>query len=127
MALSSHVAFVCNGKVQCARCRSSYNVRDKAAVHFLRAPCAAIGSNIDRPNPLTFELIHKGNYDTHHSHKHYNYRGVAYCNKCGNRAIAKMHKLRLPCTPPTVYGKQTLAAINNGQLPPNLRAWPDCT
>ena len=82
-------------------------------------------SSHSRPEPIDEKFIHVGNQFVHHSHKLNMFRGFVYCGKCGYRKGAnQVRKLAKPCSPPGLYGIQTLEAIRDGQLPPGLNEWP---
>ncbi len=76
-----------------------------------------MGFPIDKPIPLKYEAIHRGNATTHHTHILYTYKGLVYCNKCGMKSNSELRKLSHPCNPPTEYGLANLKAIAEGNLP----------
>ena len=124
-AESSHIAYISNNHVKCARCRSSFKKTDPSAVHFLRSPCSKIGHSCDKPTLLPYECFHVGHQVTHSTHKLKIFRGFVFCGRCGARSVSKSHKLARPCEPPTSYGKSILAALSEGRLPPNMTEWPN--
>ena len=123
---SEHVAFrQTSCRVACARCRQSYNEKDKACPLFLRSHCSGLGNVADRPVPLPYEALHIGNKSIHHTHCINSYKGIMYCNKCGTRGPTKLIKLSMPCQPPTQYGIDTLRALRRGCKPPGIVEWPE--
>ena len=127
MAVSSHVTHNAGGLITCIRCWSWYNVADPYTRLFLKAQCPAIGKTGDCPVSLSLEQIHVGHCNTHPSHDLYTYRGLIYCNLCGNVVTTRMHLLNKPYERhPRSYGAINLAAIRQGKLPGQLRlaSWP---
>ena len=124
----THVATVCDGVLSCFRCRSSFKVSDPYVKLFLKATCAAIGTSVDCPTLLAFEQCHMGDHNTHPSHKLFTYRGLVYCDLCGNVASEQLHKLSKVCLRhPNTYGRTNLAALRQGKLPGQLNRnghWP---
>ena len=64
MLNSSHCAFIdpdnlC--RIRCARCHSTFNVKDPAARTWLSSPCPQLGSAHDRPVILPYESMRIGN------------------------------------------------------------------
>ena len=53
------------------------------------------------------------------------FRGLIFCNKCGNRGPSKFLNLAQQCREPTDYGIRNLSEIRAGQLPEQLSSWPD--
>ena len=126
MVGSSHFAHIPDGadRVHCARCHSSFHVRDRGARAWLAAPCPNVGTDFDRPIHLPYELIHIGNRVVHHTHELMSFKGLVYCKRCGTRGTNQLRKLAVECEPPTQYGKQSLAKLAGGKLPPNMTRWP---
>ena len=126
---SSHSAFWPDGsdRVHCARCHSSFQVRDPNLRSWLGSPCSKIGASNDRPTTLPYESIHIGNKTAHYTHKLVSFRGLVYCCKCGTRGTTQLRKLAKECSPPTSYGKISLARLREGQRPPNMTrgVWAD--
>ena len=124
MYQSSHMAVRTNNTIRCARCHNSFKCSDSSVVPFLKGSCSGLGSASDRPVALPLEAIHVGNKVAHHSHKLRIFRGLLFCGTCGCRGPTKLQGLAARCSPPTSYGKQTLAKLSKGHLPPNLGEWP---
>ncbi len=124
-ASSSHVLFEHEGRSKCARCLCSYSNNDPALRHWLKGQCITLNSNIDRPLKLEFAHIHLGNMCAHVTHSLYIFKGLIFCFKCGVRAGSfGMKSMSKPCAPPTEYGAQSIAALRQCKLPPNLTSWP---
>ena len=87
-------------------------------------PCREYLSIDDRPIPIPYEEVHLGNKCTHVSHKLMKFRGLVYCGKCGMRGTTQLQKLGSACAPPTQYGRDSLAKLALGLLPPSLKSWP---
>ena len=104
-------------RISCARCHNSFNKKDPCLKAWLVCSCVAIGKDTDRPVTIPYEEIHLGNRVTHISHSLFKFRGIVFCNKCGTKGSAKLHKLSSPCLPPTQYGISNLKALRAGKLP----------
>ena len=69
--------------------------------------------------------MHIGNKHIHVSHKLYRYRGLIFCQRCGNITQGDMAKsLVNKCGPAKAYGSRNLAAIRGGRIPPKVKEWP---
>ena len=103
----------------CARCRSSFKRSPVGPlVEWLRSPCSAIGTDVDRPVPLPYEVCHIGNQTVCYSHSLRVLRGLLFCAKCG--AISqggKLGKLGRDCAPPGPYGLRNKRYLIQGRLP----------
>ena len=66
---------------------------------------------------------------SHYTHDLYIYKGLVYCNVCGNRGSNnQIRKLAKPCNGsplPNTCGALALAATRDGCLPPRLDQWPE--
>ena len=126
MQRSTHVCFVQSDRMQCARCLSSIPINNhNKCLRFLASDCATIGSDTDRPVPLSSDLVQIGKLDIHVSHKLLVFKGIVFCDKCG--AISqrkKLGNLASVCCPPTTYGKNNLERLRKGNLPINVLTWP---
>ena len=125
MHRSAHVCFTVNNRVHCARCKSNFSLHTPNLQDWLNSPCLAIGSDIDRPIPIPFDVVHIGKLVIHSSHKLRIYRGLIFCNKCGSISrYSKLGLLAQICEPPKYYGSNNLVRLNRGQLPINVDVWP---
>ena len=123
---TTHVINCQDKLVKCMRCLSSMHKLNPNLQLWLNSPCLAVGSSCDRPVPLPYDIVHAGHASTHVSHSLYKYRGLIYCNKCGNRGeLNKLRKLSRQCLPPTQYGLASLSALAIGKAPPHLTEWPE--
>ena len=129
MQRSTHVCYVQSDRLLCARCLSSVPIRNyNKCVHFLGFGCASIGSDTDRPVPLSSDLVQIGKLDIHVSHKPLFFKGIIYCDKCGAMSQRKkLGNLASVCCPPTIYGNNNLDRLRKGNLPINVSAWPHST
>ena len=127
MGQSQHVAYESGSRVWCARCRSSFKRSPVGPlVEWLRSPCSAIGTDVDRPVPLPYEVCHIGNQTVCYSHSLRVLRGLLFCAKCG--AISqggKLGKLGRDCAPPGPYGLRNKKYLLQGRLPPGVSEWLD--
>ena len=114
--------------VKCIRCLSSFRRNDPQARKWFQTACPIIGSSKEHPIPLFFTNLHIGRQVAHHAHKLYSYKGLVYCNRCrcgaGSHVLKELSEL---CTPPTSYGIESLNALRDRKLPPNLTHWPSET
>jgi len=132
IAGSQHVISVINSRLKCSSCRSSFKRTDPGLKHWLQCGCipfsAAAFATAPRHVPVDTP-VHMGNQVSHYTHHLFIYRGLVYCNVCGNRGSNdQLRKLARQCegpSLPTSYGGIALAAIKGGRLPPRLDQWPD--
>jgi hypothetical protein len=124
---TSHVIHVDEdaGRAKCARCHSSFKLKDPNLRAWLNCKCECIGTPADRPTKVPLGELHVGNQRAHSSHNLYRFRGLSYCFRCGMRGVTKFHKLAHPCQPPTDFGNATRRALQEGNLPPKLYSWPE--
>ena len=116
--------FLDGKRLHCARCRSSFLVKSQACRDWLISICAGIGTSLDKPVPLLYEVVHIGNRSSHPSHKLCQYKGLTFCSKCGGRSQHRLRKLAIACEPPTSTGELVLKAISKDKLPIGLTEWP---
>ena len=126
---SSHVPFnTGTGFIRCARCNQSYSRKHEYVKKWLISDCPLINSDIDRPRPLSLELLHIGNRAIHPSHKINTFRGIVYCRICGSKvgksASGFIKLLAKPCKPPGTYGIRNIKRLSNGLLPVGCKTWP---
>jgi hypothetical protein len=132
--MSQHVIMAKNTLYSCSNCKSSFKRSDPGFKHWLHCGClpfhAVSASAVQRQVPMG-DPVHVGNHVCHHTHVLYIYRGLVYCNVCGNRASNnQVHKLAKRCDgspQPHTYGALALAAIKAGCLPHTLDQWPRVT
>ena len=93
--------------------------------HWLKAPCDAVATDMDKPVRLHHSTIQLGHLSTHPSHALTVYRGILYCNRCGSKGIVKLHNLARQCEAPGTAGTALLRAIGNNKLPHGVDEWPD--
>ena len=132
IAMSQHVIVVKNLWYSCSNCKSSFKRSDAGFKHWLQSGClpltAASTSAAPRHVPMG-NPVHMGSQVSHHTHDLYIYKGLVYCNVCGNRGSNnQIRKLAKPCSGPPLpytYGALALAAIRDGCLPPGLNQWPE--
>ena len=125
MHKSAHVCYTANNRIFCARCKSNYSLHTPNIRDWLNSPCLAIGTDIDRPIPIPYDVVHIGKLIIHSSHRLHIYRGLVFCNHCG--AISRFSKLGLlaqVCQPPKHYGKSNITRLHNGLLPISVDFWP---
>ena len=99
------------------------------ALLWLISDCPLINSDIDRPRPLSLELLHIGNKAIHPSHKINTFRRVVYCRICGakagNSASGFIKLLAKQCKPPGTYGIRNIKRLSCGLLPVGCDDVPD--
>ena len=114
---TSHVIYSSCSRVGCARCHSSFLIKDPSLKFWLKRSCEALGSTQDRPVHIPYDEVHLGNRVTHVTHDLYKFQGLVYCNRCGCNGTQKLHKLSEACQPPTSYGKACLKLLRQGKMP----------
>jgi hypothetical protein len=125
MHRSAHVCYTVNNRIFCARCKSNFSLHTPNILDWLNSPCLAIGSELDRPIPIPYDIIHVGKLTIHSSHKLRIYKGLVFCSKCGSISrYSKLGHLAQICEPPAYYGKGNLSRLDNGFLPINVNIWP---
>ena len=122
---SSHTLTLSGDRYTCNCCKNSYSTKDKVKLQeWLATQCEALPSST-KPSNIDKAQVHLGNLNIHSSHKKRIHRGLVFCRRCGSRAGTKIQNLAAPCRPPGKYGRDSLNAILNDRLPPNLTSWPD--
>ena len=121
---STHVAFVSQGLVCCARCRQSFPKTGELCKRWLATTCPDIGQTTDQPIPIPHYQIHIARGLTHHSHRMHMYRGLYFCNRCGAIGEKRLNKLARQCETPTEAGSRNIRYIKNNKLPVGVPRWP---
>ena len=126
VAQSLHSISLSNGnRYSCSVCKSNFKKYDPGLRSWLKGSCVNHNPrDYHKPFRVT-DSIHIGNNTTHQSHDIYNYRGVIYCNKCGNFGVKHFNNLSRQCQPPRTAGVRLLKCIDTGQLPVGVSEWPD--
>ena len=120
---SRHSIVKTGNRITCTECYNNFQVKDQSLHTWLRGTCTPLPQD-DRPTLIQNEMIHVGNQNIHSSDKLNVHRGLVYCHKCGCRMGSHIKKLARECELPSSYGKESLQAIANDVLPPNLTEWP---
>ena len=121
---SAHKVTIAGDRYTCEYCQNSYSSKDELSLQqWLLTPCNILPATA-RPCDISANRLHIGNLIIHPTHAKRVHRGLVFCRKCGSRAGSCLKNLASPCVPPGRYGKESLKAILNDSLPPNLVAWP---
>ena len=120
---SRHSITRSDNRIACTVCHNNFQVKDQSLHTWLRGTCSPLPFD-NRPTQIQNDMIHVGNQNIHSSHKLNIHKGLVYCHKCGCRKGSHIKKLARECEPPSLYGKESLHAIANDVLPPNLAEWP---
>ena len=120
---SKHSIQRTSNRIYCTVCKNDFKVSDQSLHPWLRSSCTKVDYD-SKPNRISNELLHVGNQNVHSTHKLSVHRGLVYCHKCGCRAGSHLKNLARECEPPSAYGRESLSAIANDVLPPNLAEWP---
>jgi hypothetical protein len=108
-------------------CKNCYNTISKnlpkpELIEFCKSPCS---HPYDRAGPTPIGTVKIGKTSTHQSHKLRMYKGLFFCNNCGNFTQGKLLKsLNQPCEEPKPHGKYAKKRISQGNLPYGLQLWP---
>ena len=102
IATSQHEIVVAKSLYSCRNCKSSFKRSDAGFRHWLQCGCvplhAASTSEAPRHVPMG-NPVHMGSQVSHHSHSLFIYKGLVYCNVCGNRGSNnQIRKLAKPCS-----------------------------
>ena len=75
----------CN-RFECVLCRSSILTKDDSNLrNWLASDRVPVPTAFTRPEPLGTCVVQLGKLTTHVSHSIWIYKGLIYCNRCGNR------------------------------------------
>ena len=125
VAHSKHAISFKNNRYFCNLCNNNFRTGDPGLRPWLKGSCTEHNPrDFHRPTKVN-EVIHMGNSSTHHSHDIYNYRGIIYCNKCGNFGVQHFCNLARQCQDPKTAGLRLLRCIDKGQMPVGISEWPD--
>lgn len=120
---SAHNVTKIGGRYTCINCKNSFLQTDTSLQEWLQTSCSILPTT-NRPTSIDNDALHIGNLSIHSSHKLATHRGLVYCKRCGSRVGTCLQNLAKVCAPPGSYGKLSLKAINDDNLPPNLDSWP---
>ena len=121
---SAHTITIIGDRYTCECCLNSYSTKNKLHLQqWLLSPCRILPATT-KPSNISENTLHVGNLDIHPSHDKRIHKGLVFCRKWGSRAGSCLKNLAKACVPPGRYGKESLKAILNDSLPPNLDAWP---
>ena len=121
---SRHSIVRAGNRVSCTECLNDFKVNDQNLHSWLMSTCISIPKD-NKPTFINNDMMHVGNQNIHSTHKLNIHKGLVYCHKCGCRMGSHIKKLARECEPPTSYGRDSLQAIANDVLPPNLAEWPE--
>ena len=123
---SQHCVVFGATRIKCLGCFASVSLNSVSARTWLSSACVSEDSrkHVFRYRPINVTGICVGSQAIHHTHKVTLYRGLLFCIRCGGRGPTCLRKLSTFCRPATRAGIAVKDALERGNLPPGMDAWP---
>jgi hypothetical protein len=121
---SQHHIKDASNRLTCNNCYNtiSKNLPKQQLIDFCRTSCS---HPFERAGPTPIGTVKIGKTSTHQSHKLRLYKGLIFCNNCGNYTQGKLLKsLNQPCEEVKPHGKSAKKRISQGNKPYGLNQWP---